>query len=113
MQIRAGMGVRRYWYDLFSFLTKKKAGLINGEETLELDDISYECASENVNTNNMESRIHLEKATREGRILFTLERDLESKFVKLYILYSYLKCIFFLVLSSRCAIHLFTVVLKR
>jgi 23S rRNA A1618 N6-methylase RlmF len=36
----------------------------------------------------MESRIHLEKATREGSILFTLEGNLESKFVK--VLYSYL-----------------------
>ena len=33
----------------------------------------------------MESRIHLEKATREGSILFALEGNLESKFVKLYI----------------------------
>ena len=39
----------------------------------------------------MESRIHLEKATREGSILFTLEGELEAKFVKPYILYSYLK----------------------
>jgi 23S rRNA A1618 N6-methylase RlmF len=35
----------------------------------------------------MKSRIHLEKATREGSILFTLERNLESKFVKLYIIF--------------------------
>ncbi|KAF8805512.1 S-adenosyl-L-methionine dependent methyltransferase [Phlegmacium glaucopus] len=46
----------------------------------ELDDISYECASENVNTNNMQSRIRLEKATREGSIFFTLERNLTSNF---------------------------------
>ena len=52
--------------------------------TLELDDISYKCARENVSTNNMESRIHLEKATRDGSILFALEGNLESKFVKLY-----------------------------
>ena len=56
---------------------------------LELDDVSYECASENVSTNNMESHIHLEKATREGSILFSLEGNPESKFVKIYILYSY------------------------
>ena len=53
--------------------------------TLELDDVSYECASGNVSTNNMESRIRLEKATREGSILFILEGNLESKFVNLYI----------------------------
>ncbi|KAF8808788.1 hypothetical protein BYT27DRAFT_7163841 [Phlegmacium glaucopus] len=29
----------------------------------ELDDISYNCASENMNTNNMQSQIRLEKAT--------------------------------------------------
>ena len=33
----------------------------------------------------MESRIHLEEATREGSILFALEGNLESKFVNLYI----------------------------
>ena len=53
-------------------------------ETLELDDVSYECASDNVST-NLESRIRLEKATREGSILFILEGNLESKFVNLYI----------------------------
>ena len=58
---------------------------IESSGTLELDDISYECARENVSKNNMESRIHLEKATREGSILFALEGNLESKFVNLYI----------------------------
>ncbi|KAF8815472.1 hypothetical protein BYT27DRAFT_7193446, partial [Phlegmacium glaucopus] len=47
---------------------------------IELDDISYDCASENVNTNNMHSRIRLEKATREGSIFFTLKRNPKSKF---------------------------------
>ncbi|KAF8815187.1 S-adenosyl-L-methionine dependent methyltransferase, partial [Phlegmacium glaucopus] len=41
----------------------------------ELDDISYDCANENVSRNNMQSRIRLEKATREGSIFFTLERN--------------------------------------
>lgn len=41
----------------------------------ELDDMSYECASENIRTNNMESRIHLEKAIREKCILFPLEEE--------------------------------------
>ena len=58
---------------------------IESSGTLELDDISYECARENVSKNNMESRIHLEKATREGSILFALEGNLLPKFVKLYI----------------------------
>ena len=59
----------------------------NIERKVELDDVSYECASENVRTNNMESRIHLAKATREGSILFTLEGNNESKFVKSVISY--------------------------
>ncbi|KAF8799196.1 hypothetical protein BYT27DRAFT_7202316, partial [Phlegmacium glaucopus] len=46
----------------------------------ELDDLSYNCASGNVNTNNMQSRIRLEKATREGSICFTLERNPKSNF---------------------------------
>ena len=83
MQIGIGMGVRRYWYNLFLPLSDYKS--IETYGTLELDDISYECARENVSTNNMESQIHLEKATREGSILFALEGNLESKFVKLFI----------------------------
>jgi hypothetical protein len=61
----------------------------------------------------MESRIHLEKASREGRIFFTLEGDLESKFVAIvgYIHISIPHC--FLASNSRCAIRLFTVVVKR
>ena len=83
MQIGIGMGVRHYWYDLFLPLSDYKSTETYG--TLELDEISYECARENVSTNNMESQIHLEKATREGSILFALEGNLESKFVKLFI----------------------------
>ena len=49
---------------------------------IELDDISYECASENIRTNNMESRIRLEKAIRGKSILFPLEEEnLETKSV--------------------------------
>ena len=112
MQIGTGMGVRRYWYDLFLLLTDYKS--IKTYGTLELDDISYECARENVSKNNMESRIYLEKATREGSILFALEGNLESKFVKLYIRTS-APYLFFIILvsSSRCAIRLSTAVLKR
>jgi hypothetical protein len=43
----------------------------------------------------MELRIHLEKATREGSILFTLEENLEFKFVNLYVLYPYLNTFLF------------------
>ncbi|KAF8805857.1 S-adenosyl-L-methionine dependent methyltransferase [Phlegmacium glaucopus] len=46
----------------------------------ELDDISYDCANENVSRNNMQSRIRLEKATREGSIFFTLESNPKSNF---------------------------------
>ncbi|KAF8814140.1 hypothetical protein BYT27DRAFT_7179942 [Phlegmacium glaucopus] len=46
----------------------------------ELDDISYDCASENMNTNNMQSQIRLEKATRERSIFFTLERNPKLNF---------------------------------
>ena len=112
MQIGIGMGVRHYWYDLFLPLSDYK--LIETYGTLELDDISYECARENVSTNNMESQIHLEKATREGSIfLFTLKGNIESKFVKVFIRTSILIFFIILVSSSRCVIRLFTVVLKR
>ncbi|KAF8815183.1 hypothetical protein BYT27DRAFT_7196859 [Phlegmacium glaucopus] len=46
----------------------------------ELDDISYDCASEIANTNNMQSRVRLEKATGEGSIFFTLEGNPKSNF---------------------------------
>ncbi|KAF8817006.1 hypothetical protein BYT27DRAFT_7229224 [Phlegmacium glaucopus] len=43
----------------------------------ELDDISYDCASENPNTNNMQSRVRLEKATGEGKVAQSAsEKDL-------------------------------------
>ena len=64
----------------------------------------------------MASRIHLEKATREGSILFPLEGDLESKFVNPVVMLdisNLITSIFFLASSSRCAIHLFTLAAKR
>ena len=64
------MGVHCHWYDSSLLLTPNKS--IETFDILELDDISYECARENVSKNlgknNMVSRIHLEKATREGSI---------------------------------------------
>ena len=70
MQIGTGMGVHCHWYDSSLLLTPNKS--IETFDILELDDISYECARENVSKNlgknNMVSRIHLEKATREGSI---------------------------------------------
>ncbi|KAF8814968.1 S-adenosyl-L-methionine dependent methyltransferase [Phlegmacium glaucopus] len=48
--------------------------------TVELDNISYDCANENVSRNNMQSRIRLAKATGEGSIFFTLERNPKSNF---------------------------------
>ena len=84
------------------------------ERKTELDDISYEYASKNVNTNKMESRIHLEKATLEGSIFFTLERNLESKFVNQWFMsMPYSSTSSFSALSSRCAIRLFTAVARR
>ena len=88
------MGVCRYWYNFFLPLVNgyKSIEISESGPLIELDDI-HKCVRENVSTNNMdgigwddmELCIHLEKATREGRILFTLERSLESKYVKLYI----------------------------
>ena len=43
----------------------------------------------------MESRIHLEKASREGSVLFILEGNLESKYVKLCVYNSYLNSFLF------------------
>ena len=107
MQIGTGMAVCHYWYDFYLLL-------VNKYKSIELDDIlSYECARENVSMNNMdrigwddmELCIHLEKTTREGRILFIFERSLESKYIKLYICTSIPFCKFFFIII--CAFFLY------
>ncbi|PPQ78488.1 hypothetical protein CVT25_011829 [Psilocybe cyanescens] len=45
---------------------------------LELDDESYASAQHNVSQNNMQSRIHIEKASPDGLILFPLECNHDS-----------------------------------
>ena len=49
MQIGIGMGVHCHWYDSSLLLTPNKS--IETFDILELDDISYECARENVSKN--------------------------------------------------------------
>ena len=113
MQMRTRMGVRRYWCDSFSLLNQIKQLRRN----IRLDDMSYEFASENVNTNNMQSRIHLEKATRKKvSCLFwkaILIPSQSSYKALIFIFRTSIFFFFFIVSGSRCAIHLFTVAPKR